>query len=146
MLLSVTLIKFNLLDFFQLPLEWAGGVKRASLEGREKEFAEEKFPLEIVQTSVHCTGRHQKERSASHPEERDGGLLNIYAISFAIFSIQPLFLPSIAGETSIFGLPDLAFAFKIKFFVFVSLSRPPVDQLGGQRKDENPEKCIFHKN
>ena len=73
-------------------------------------------------------------------------MLNIYAILFAIFSIQPLFLPSIAGETSILGFPDLAFAFKIKFFVFVSLSRPPVDQLGGQRKDETPEKCIFHKN
>ena len=140
----MALIKFNLLDFFQLPLEWAGGVNRATLEEREKEFAEESFHWKL--SKPRCTGRHQRERSASHPEERDGGLLNIYAISFAIFSIQPLFLPSIAGETSIFGLPDLAFAFKIKFFVFVSLSRLPVDQLGGQRKDETPEKCIFHKN
>ena len=39
----------------------------------------------------------------------------------------------------------MAFAFKIKFFVFVSLSRPPVDQLGGQRKDETPENAFFTK-
>ena len=145
----MALIKFNLLDFFQLPLEWAGGVKRASLEEREKEFAEEKFPLEIVQTSVHWSTSKREKRKSSRGESGGGGrggLLNIYAASFAIFSIQSLFLPSIAGETSIFGLPDLAFAFKIKFFVFVSLSRLPVDQLGGQRKDETPEKCIFHKN
>ena len=142
----MALIKFNLLDFFQLPLEWAGGVNRATLEEREKELAEEKFPLEIVQTSVHWSTSKREKRKSSREERGGEGLLNIYAISFAIFSIQPLFLPSIAGETSIFGLPDLAFASKIKFFVFVSLSRLPVDQLGGQRKDETPEKCIFHKN
>ena len=140
----MALIKFNLLDFFQLLLEWAGGVNRATLEEREKELADEKFPLEIVQTSVHwSTSKREKRKSSRGEGEVAKYLRNIIC---AIFSIQPLFLPSIAGETSIFGLPDLAFAFKIKFFVFVSLSRPPVDQLGGQRKDENPEKCIFHKN
>ena len=58
----MALIKFNLLDFFQLPLEWAGGVNRATLEEREKELAEEKFPLEIVQTSVHwSTSKREKQ-------------------------------------------------------------------------------------
>ena len=39
----------------------------------------------------------------------------------------------------------MAFAFKIKFFVSVSLSRLPVDQLGDQRKEEPPENAFFTK-
>ena len=132
------------MDFFQLPLEWAGGVNRATLEEREKELADEKFPLEIVQTSVHWSTSKREKRKSSRGERRGFAkyLRNIVRNIFYSVSL----LPSIGGETSIFGLPDLAFAFKIKFFVFVSLSRLPVDQLGGQRKDETPEKCIFHKN
>ena len=140
----MALIKFNLLDFFQLPLEWAGGVNRATLEEREKELAEEKFPLEIVQTSVHWSTSKREKRKSSRGEKGWGVAKYLRNFVCNIFYSAPI-LPS-RNIYSIFGLPDLAFAFKIKFFVFVSLSRLPVDQLGGQRKDETPEKCIFHKN
>ena len=53
--LSLPLIKFNLLDFFQLPLEWDAGVNRGTLQQREK-----LFPRKSSKSG--CTGRHQREK------------------------------------------------------------------------------------
>ena len=86
----MALIKFNLLDFFQLPLEWAGGVNRATLEEREKELAEEKFPLEIVQTSVHWSTSKRGKRKLSRGERR-GVAKYLRNIVCNIFYSAPIF-------------------------------------------------------
>ena len=53
---SQPLIKFNLLDFFQLPLEWDVGVNRSSREPT--------FPLGILQSSMHWSPSKGEKRKS----------------------------------------------------------------------------------